>query len=67
MPRAPTSTSIRMIVRAATDQAEAVALHTVRQRGGVLHDLLLIGLERRLQRFVETDGLPAMTCMKGPP
>jgi hypothetical protein len=46
-----------MIVRAAADERKPLSLHAVRQRRRVLDDLLLIGFERRLQRFVETHRL----------
>ena len=47
----------QMIVRAAADEAVAVALHAVGQRRGVFHNLLLIRFERRLQGFVKTNRL----------
>ena len=47
----------QVIVRAAADQPVAVTLHAIRQGGRILDDLPLVGLERRLQRFVETDRL----------
>ena len=45
-----------MIVSAAAHETEAVAFHAIRERAGVLHDLLLVFLEGRLRCFFQADG-----------
>ena len=47
----------QMIVRAAADEAEAVAFHAVGQRRRIFDDLLLIRFEGRRQRFVKANRL----------
>ena len=44
-----------MIIRAAADQTEAVAEHAAGQGAGVEEDLLLVGLELRLEGLLETN------------
>ena len=46
-----------MVVGAARDDVEALVHQRLAESGGVLHDLLLIRLELRLQRLAEADGL----------